>query len=189
MHASIATSLPHAASVSLLPANLSDEIRTAASRLADAWPRGFVSALPFLGDSSDPIVPPPLASLGFIRAAEGEDRVAFFHGSGWCLKVPKERGCEWATRRELAILDRMAVDDRRLFAETYKMPGDILLQRTYAVDAVRFDAFERRSNEIVRAQWRLRITDITPLNIGWTPSGEWVFIDWAGKNRSVEFLW
>jgi hypothetical protein len=170
----------HAATPSCCPIRDVDEsILAGAHILADAWPKGYLDALPISPDSENPVLPRELCALGFEKCCQGEDRIVFVHRSRWCLKAPRAPGHEWTSRRELAILADLPADDSGRFAETVSLPGDILLQRRYHVDPERY---EHQIMEILREQRRLWITDIDENNIGWTPSGDWVFLDWAGKN-------
>jgi hypothetical protein len=158
--------------------DIDESILAGAHILAGTWPKGYLDALPISPDSQNPVLPRELRALGFERCCQGENRIVFIHRSRWCLKAPRARGHEWTSRRELAILADLSADDRGRFAETLSLPGDILLQRRYRVDPLRF---ERHLVEILREQRRLWITDINESNIGWTQNGAWVFLDWAGK--------
>lgn len=158
-------------------------ILLASQWLAAHWPHGAplmwrnaVHAMPWP-------VPDELRALGFARWCSGAERVVFFHHSGWCLKVPIGRNGVAANRQELMLISTLPDEERRLFAETYPMDGTILLQRVYDVDVKRFLDFERTSLAILEAQCRLRVTDVTPINVGWREDGTWVFVDWAGGLR------
>lgn len=165
------------------------EFAAAAEMLAEQWPLGSLSIFFESGEDETWPVPRPLRRLGFDRWAAGGERVVFFHRSGgWCLKAPRGCGFELATRRELAMLDVMDAADRELFAHTIALPGDILLQRVYRVDAARFDACQRASREITLAARRLGVPDVNPVNVGWTDDGAWRFIDWAGLCRRVMYF-
>lgn len=154
-----------------------------ATLLAQQWRAGAFVGFDHMSASSGWPIPAVYRRRGFNRWCSGGDRIILFHDSGWCLKAPLNVGHESANRKELAILAAVAPEDRLLFAETHSLPGDILLQREYRVDPGRFVQFTAESPELLRAGWRLRLADIHQHNVGWRPSGSWVFIDWAGVCR------
>lgn len=132
-------------------------------------------------------LPADLQIRGFQRWASGAERLVLIHRSGWCLKVPIGQDGVLANRDEITVLGAVTEEERKLFAETRCIGGDVLLQRVYAVDGERVIEYERTSSAIARAQRRLRLSDITPTNVGWREDGSWVFIDWAGSSHPNVF--
>ena len=171
-----------------LPAGVPEAVIAAGRHLAASWPRaGWMwGALADIAKRRARPLPPdlqePLAQLGFDGWAAGEERVVFFHPSGWCLKVPRDTTCARANREEMARLATLDAADRKLFAESYLLPGQILLQRIYRVGTEHETAF--LTEDVLKKQWeaqfRLGLRDIHTHNVGWTPNGGWVFVDWAG---------
>lgn len=172
---------------SVVPDDAHTDLHAAMEWIAAHWPRGApLSWQDQLDDMPWP-VPVELRALGFERWASGAERLVLCHRSGWCLKVPMGHDGVLANREELTMLGRMREEDRTLFAETYALEHDILLQRTYVVDAERFLEYERTNRDILRAQIRLRLTDMNPINVGWREDGSWVFLDWAGRTHPNAF--
>jgi hypothetical protein len=159
------------------------ELLSGALHLARTWPSGFPAEWRDKLDTMPWDVPNELRALGFHAWCSGYERAVFLHVSGWCLKAPIGGEGVLANRDELRLLGLLGDTDLRLFAETYGLPDDILLQRQYEVDPERVAAVQAGEDHILSAQVRLNIRDITPFNLGWTRSGAWVFLDWAGGAR------
>lgn len=160
------------------PFVVAEAILLAAEDLARGQERGYIDHMPLFECAP---VAPRFRHWGFNAWCSGGERMVMFHESGWCLKVGLRAGYEVANHKELEILSRIGEEDRALFAETYLLPGDILLQGVYHCDYMRYLACESRTRAISKAWERLGLVDLHPYNVGWTDLGDWVFIDWAGR--------
>jgi hypothetical protein len=162
------------------------ELLLGADLLARAWPLGQFQGhgLRQFHEVMPEAVHAPLSSVGFIGWAVGMERATFLHRAGWCVKAPVNRAAVRASEAELRILLRVLPQDRRRFAQTYALPGQLLLQRTYRFCPPWLKDLSVRG-EILELQKRYGILDVHGENIGWTGDLDWVFTDWAGPTSEV----